>query len=82
MSLYLDVVCTEAQLTSYERQEKSVQVIGEILPYVLAKYGVSNQLPVPVRYVLPPSGSNVLPPSGRNVVPPSGREVPVRRFDF
>jgi hypothetical protein len=53
MSLYLDVVCTESRLTSYERQEKSVQAIGEILPYVLAKYGVSNKLPA--RNVLPPS---------------------------
>jgi hypothetical protein len=45
MALYLDVVCTEARLNSSERQEKTVRMIGEILPYVLAKYGVSNQLP-------------------------------------
>ena len=44
MSLYLDVVCTESRIPTRDRQEKTVRVIGEILPYVLAKYGVCDPL--------------------------------------
>jgi hypothetical protein len=76
MSLYLDVVCTEAKLTSYERQEKSVHVIGEILPYVLAKYGVANQLPAKSVLQCP---SDLRPSDLR---PSNSRENAVRRIDF
>ena len=40
MALHLNVVCTDLRITSRDRQKKTVQVIGEILPLVLAKYGV------------------------------------------
>jgi len=43
MPLNLDVVCTEPQLPQLDRQEKVAQVIGEILPFVLAKYGIEFQ---------------------------------------
>ncbi len=41
--LNLDAVCTESQLPELDRQEKVVQVIGEILPLVLAKYSIELQ---------------------------------------
>ena len=42
MSIHLDVVCEDPQTTALERQEKMVQVIGEILPFVLGKYGIDR----------------------------------------
>ena len=42
MSIHLDVVCEDPQTTALERQEKMVQVIGEILPFVLSKYGIDR----------------------------------------
>jgi hypothetical protein len=41
MSLYLDVVCTDAQIDASQRREQTVRVIGEILPFVLGKYGIA-----------------------------------------
>ena len=43
MPLNLDVVCAERQLPQLHSQAKVVQVIGEILPFVLAKYGIEFQ---------------------------------------
>lgn len=40
MALRLDVVCTDLRIPSRERQTQTVRVLGEILPLVLAKYGV------------------------------------------
>ena len=40
MALQLDVVCTDVRISAQCRQEKTVRVIGEILPLVLAKYGL------------------------------------------
>lgn len=42
MSLHLDVVC-EPTMPASERQQQTTLVIGEILPFVLAKYGVGTQ---------------------------------------
>jgi hypothetical protein len=42
MPLHLDVVC-DPLLSTQERTEQTVRVIGEILPFVLAKYGVGNK---------------------------------------
>lgn len=42
MSIYFDVVCTSAA-TIDERNSQSVKALGELLPYVLAKYGVAAQ---------------------------------------
>jgi hypothetical protein len=39
MSLHLDVIC-EPHVSLEERASQTVRVIGEVLPYVLAKYGV------------------------------------------
>lgn len=42
MPLHLDVVC-DPLLPPRVRQQQTVQVLGEILPYVLAKYGVGTK---------------------------------------
>ena len=42
MPLHLDVVC-ESTMPAPERQQQTVRVIGETLPYVLAKYGLGSQ---------------------------------------
>lgn len=42
MPLHLDVVC-DPLLTNRERQEQNLRVIGEILPFVLAKCGIGTQ---------------------------------------
>jgi hypothetical protein len=42
MALHLDVVCEET-MTAQDRQKQTIRVIGEILPFVLAKYGVGSQ---------------------------------------
>lgn len=41
MALRMDVVCTD-RCSANDRREKTVRAIGEILPFVLAKYGVSR----------------------------------------
>jgi hypothetical protein len=40
MSLHLDVVC-EPHVSLEERRSQSICVMAEVLPFVLAKYGVS-----------------------------------------
>ena len=40
MSLHLDVVC-ESHVPAKECRSQSVRVIAEVLPFVLAKYGIS-----------------------------------------
>ena len=42
MSVTLEIVCTDRQIDAFERQEITVRAIGEILPYVLAKYGIDQ----------------------------------------
>jgi hypothetical protein len=42
MSICLDVVCMDHQIDTPERQENTVRVIGEILPFVLLKYGIDQ----------------------------------------
>jgi hypothetical protein len=42
MALHLDVVCTDLRLTSQDRRKQTVRAISEILPLVLAKYGVGT----------------------------------------
>jgi hypothetical protein len=42
MSINLDVVCVDRQITALHSQEGTVQVIGEILPFILAKYGIEQ----------------------------------------
>jgi hypothetical protein len=42
MSLFLDVVCTDRQLSLPEVRQKKVRAIGEILPFVFAKYGIGQ----------------------------------------
>ena len=39
MALRLEVVCTDIDAHPRVSEEKRMQVIGEILPFVLAKYG-------------------------------------------
>ncbi len=39
MPLQLQVVCTDRLARTPLQEEKRLQVIGEILPFVLAKYG-------------------------------------------
>ena len=39
MALRLEVVCTDINARARVSEEKRMQVIGEILPFVLAKYG-------------------------------------------
>lgn len=39
MPLQLQVVCTDRRTRLPLQEEKRLQVIGEILPFVLAKYG-------------------------------------------
>jgi hypothetical protein len=41
MSLHLDVVC-EQGLSFEDRQSKTIRVIAEVLPLVLAKYGIGS----------------------------------------
>ena len=41
MALHLDVVC-DPEMTDRDRREQSVWAIKEILPFVLAKYGIST----------------------------------------
>ena len=41
MGLHLDVVCTDFRVSAQQRQQQTLRVIGEILPLVLAKYGVA-----------------------------------------
>ncbi len=38
MQLRFQVVCTESRLSERQREEQRLRVIGEILPFVLAKY--------------------------------------------
>jgi hypothetical protein len=40
MSLHLDVVC-EPHVSMEERKSQTVRAIAEVLPFVLAKYGVN-----------------------------------------
>jgi hypothetical protein len=40
MSLHLDVIC-EPHVPTEERKSQTVRVLAEVLPYVLAKYGIS-----------------------------------------
>jgi len=40
MALHLDVIC-EPHVSTAARQSQTVQVIAEVLPLVLAKYGIS-----------------------------------------
>ena len=42
MALFLDVVCTDTRISRPERRENTVRVIGEILPFVIAKYGIGR----------------------------------------
>jgi hypothetical protein len=42
MSTYLAFVCTARQIDAPELRDSSVRVIGEILPFVLAKYGLGR----------------------------------------
>jgi hypothetical protein len=42
MTLHLDVVCDGPALTVPEKSDKAARVIGELLPFVLAKYGVGS----------------------------------------
>jgi hypothetical protein len=39
MALRVEVVCTDLNARPRVSEEKRMQVIGEILPFVLAKYG-------------------------------------------
>ena len=45
MPIHLDVVCTSRHLTDGERRDRALQVIAEILPFVLAKHEVARQPP-------------------------------------
>ena len=45
MSVYLDVVCSESNLSPAEDRQQKLRVIGEILPFVFAKYGISGTDP-------------------------------------
>jgi hypothetical protein len=40
MAIYLDIFYTDGETTELERQECTVRLIGEILPYVMAKFAV------------------------------------------
>jgi hypothetical protein len=40
MAICLDVVYTDGQSTELIRQEFTVRSIGEILPFVMAKFGI------------------------------------------
>jgi hypothetical protein len=42
MSLHLDVIC-DSELSSEDRSLQTVRAIAEILPFVLAKYGIGQQ---------------------------------------
>jgi hypothetical protein len=49
MSIYLDVVWTNRQFGPLDQEETAVRVIGEILPFVLAKYGIDQIAPAKPR---------------------------------
>jgi hypothetical protein len=56
MSIYLDVVCMAHQSDVSEFRGNAVRVIGEILPFVLARYGldaVDNPCEVPPEFPEP-----------------------------
>lgn len=54
MSIHLDVVCEDPQISALERQEKTVRVISEILPFVLGKYGIRrSNSPLEITQELP-----------------------------
>ena len=40
MALHLDVIC-EPHVPTEDRKSQTVRVLAEVLPYVLAKYGIS-----------------------------------------
>ena len=42
MSIYLDVVCTDERTDSADPRENAVRLIGEILPLVIARYGLPD----------------------------------------
>jgi hypothetical protein len=42
MSINLEVVSVDRQIDGLHRQERKVQVIGDILPFVLRKYGIDR----------------------------------------
>ena len=42
MAIYLEVVYTDGQTTELKRQECTVRLIGEILPFVMAKFGIGQ----------------------------------------
>ena len=51
MGLQLQVVCTDRRLGERQREEQRLRVIGELLPFVLAKYECLSPLPVrPARW--------------------------------
>ena len=47
MALHLNVVCDDQDVFAPERTGKVVRMLGEILPFILAKYGVETATPGP-----------------------------------
>lgn len=45
MRLQFQVVCTDSRLGERQREEQRLRVIGELLPFVLAKYERVSPLP-------------------------------------
>jgi hypothetical protein len=51
MRLQFQVVCTDSRLGERQREDKRLRVIGELLPFVLAKYERLSSLPArPARW--------------------------------
>ena len=46
MTIFLDFVGTNRQIGQLDQRENTVRVIGEILPFVLAKYKIDQIAPV------------------------------------
>lgn len=43
MALHIEAICTDPDLLDQDSREHKVRVIGEILPFVLAKYCLETQ---------------------------------------
>ncbi len=42
MSINLEIVCTNQRIGILDRGENTVRMIGEILPLVIARYGIDS----------------------------------------
>jgi hypothetical protein len=71
MPYHLDIICTDSEQSPGERPERFVRVIGEILPYVLAKYSLHDS-----------SDQSAVSPASRSTPNPAGNWKSQNPIDY